>query len=132
MEIFEFELDRTFRPLLRALGVRPSNSRVTLTDDDRLVVEFGRWRLDTPVSNITCATLTGDYRWIKAVGVRMSLKDRGVTFGTNRDAGVCIEFDEPVPAIFPLPLARHPSARVTVADADGFFALVEDLLKARA
>ena len=119
LETFEFEFDRSFRPVLRVLGVRPSNARVVLTDDDHLLVEFGRWKLHTPVSNIKCATLTGDYRWIRAVGVRMSLRDRGITFGTNRDAGVCIEFNEAVPAIFPLPLARHPGVTVTVADPAG-------------
>ena len=54
---------------------------------------------------------------IKVLGPpHLSFTDRGVTFATNRDLGLCIRFHEPVPAIAPFGLLRHPGATVTVAD----------------
>jgi len=43
--------------------------------------------------------------------------DDGLTFGTNRDAGVCVHFREPVPS--PLRRKGHSALTVTVDDVDG-------------
>ena len=128
--IFEFEFERRYRPLLRALGVNPSNAAVTLTAAGRLVVRFGRWVLDTPIDNVASVEVTGDYRWFKAIGVRGSLADRGVTFGTNPDSGLCVKFKDPVPALLPFGLIKHPGMTVTVADPAGLGAALEKRLKA--
>lgn len=49
--------------------------------------------------------------------MRLSLADEGLTFGTNRSAGVCVHFRDPVPS--PLRRKGHPALTVTVADVDG-------------
>lgn len=122
---FPFAFDSRYRTLLGVLGVKPDNAEVAITDDDRLQVRFGRWRLDTPLSNVTCVQRTGGYSWYKAIGARGSFADRGVTFGTNCDEGVCTEFREPVPALFGKRFL-HPGMTVTVADPDALVALLEE------
>ena len=49
----------------------------------------------------------------------LSLADRGITFATNRQRGLCIRLHRPHPAIDPLGLIRHPGVTVTVGDVDG-------------
>lgn len=111
-QVFPFAFDRFARVILPIIGVRPATARV-IVDDDLLRVEFGRFRLRTPRDNIAGAAVTGPYLWIKVIGAHLSLADRGVTFGTNRDAGVCVRFHEPVAALAGI---RHPGATVTVTD----------------
>ncbi len=69
---------------------------------------------------------TGDYSWPKVIGpAHLSLRDGGLTFASNPDAGVCISFHEPIPGIEPLGLLRHPSLTVTVADVAGLVELLD-------
>ena len=96
MEKFPFRFDLVSRPALLALGVHSGNADVTLTDDDRFVARFGRWVVDTPLSNIDCVEVTGPYRSYKAIGLRGSWVDQGITFGTSTKGGVCVTFHEPV------------------------------------
>jgi hypothetical protein len=108
------------------IGVKPDNSFVEVGDDS-LLCRFGPWSLETPLSNITCVSETGPYRAYRAIGPRGSFADRGVTFGTTTRGGVCIEFEEPVPALLPGGFVRHPGATVTVVDTGG----LRDLLVQR-
>ncbi len=117
VERFPFAFDRRYVQLLAVIGVRESNSLVTL-DDDTFDAQFGRWRLTTPVSNLADVRITRNYRWFKAIGVRGSMADGGATFGTNTRAGVCVCFEEPVPALFRNRLG-HPALTVTVEDPEG-------------
>ena len=94
-----------FHPLYRALGapfgVMPATSLVEVLDD-HLVVRFGPWYLRTPVANVVGCERSGPYSVTKTAGpARLSLADRGLTFATNPDAGLCIRFAEPVAAIDP-------------------------------
>jgi hypothetical protein len=114
-ETFEFRFDIAARPLLLPLGLHPGNCSVTLTDDDRFVARFGRWNVDTPLSNIDCVEITGPYRWYKAIGLRGSFVDSGVTFGTSSVGGVCVTFIERVPTLLPR-LKGHRGLTVTVTD----------------
>ena len=100
---------------LAAAGIRPDSTAV-LVGPDELDVRFGRWRLVTPLANVAAAEVAGPYSAVKVYGPRLSIADRGLTFGTTTAAGVCIEFHEPVPGIEPTGLLRHPSLTVTVAD----------------
>jgi hypothetical protein len=61
--------------------------------------------------------ITRNYRWWTAAGARGSLKDDGLTFGTNANAGVCIHFREKVPS--PLSRNGHFALTVTVDDLEG-------------
>jgi hypothetical protein len=120
---FDFRFDPPFRVALALLGVRPATAGITV-DGAWLTARFGPWRLRTSRSNVTTARRTGPYRWWRAIGPRLSLVDRGVTFGTSTTAGVCIEFAAPVPALAGRRL-RHPGLTVTVADPDALVRALE-------
>jgi hypothetical protein len=115
--LYRYAFDKRLIALWGVFGVRPAKDGVTLTDEDRLRVTFGLIKLETPLENVTGAHITRNYRWWTAVGARRSLKDDGLTFGTNASAGVCIHFDEKVPS--PLRPKGHSALTVTVEDLDG-------------
>jgi hypothetical protein len=97
-------------------GITDENAYVDV-DDDRLEIRFGPWTMKTPTDNVLSAERTGPYAWWKVVGPpRMSLKDRGITFATTSEEGVCLRFREPVAGGLPNSLVRHPGATVTVED----------------
>ena len=120
MESFDFAVDPALRRWSRAFGVRPESCTVTLTPA-RLTVRFGPWSLSTSPSNVVAVSVTGPYRWWKVVGPpRLSLADRGITFATSADRGVCLELRQVVGAIDPLHLIRHPNITITVAAPERF------------
>lgn len=120
---FEMAFDPRFRLALAALGVTPATAHVSVTPG-RLVACFGPWACRTTPSNVREVRLTGRYHWYRAIGPRLSLADRGLTFGTTADRGVCLLLSKPVPGIDPLGVIRHPSLTVTVADPQRFAATV--------
>jgi hypothetical protein len=93
-------------------------------DATGLHVRLGPWSVSTPLENLAGAEVGGPYSPLRALGVRLSLADRGLTFGTNAARGLCVRFREPVPGIEPTGLLRHPSLTATVAEPD----LVADVL----
>ena len=113
---FAYAIDRRYLPVLVPFGLRPAKDGVTLTDGSFLAT-FGFFRLTTPRTNITGAHITRNYRWWTAFGVRGSMVDDGLSFGTNHNAGVCIHFAEKVPS--PLRRSGHSALTVTVADLEG-------------
>jgi hypothetical protein len=122
-ESFPFAFDRSAGIVLACLGIRPSTSMVVIdTDGAVLDARFGPWHVVTPLSNITAAETGGPYTAWKVVGPRLSLADRGLTFGSTTRAGVCLQFRRPVRGIEPSGLLRHPSLTVTVAEPDAFLA----------
>mgnify|MGYP001819051298 FL=1 len=120
---FPYRFDRRFSPMFAALGVKESDG-VTLMADDRLVVTFGRKRVETPLANVDHTLRTGPHRWWKAVGLRLSFADDGLTMGTNFEAGLCIAFAEKIPKV--IGLRDHSALWVSVADPD---ALAEALAR---
>jgi hypothetical protein len=124
---FPFAFDPRAAALLRIAGVRPETAWISLADD-RLSVHFGRFRLTTALENVFDTQLTGPYNWLKAIGVRVSLADKGVTFGTNAKAGVCVRFRTPVEAVGRRLGLRHPGMTVTVADPASFKSAIDRLL----
>jgi hypothetical protein len=102
------------RPLLRLYGVRDGNAYVDLGGD--LDAHFGRFRLRTPVANIASWRIEGPWRWITAIGVRISIRHRDVTFGGTARGGVRVDFRERVRFGF----LRIPALYVTVDDLEGF------------
>ncbi|MGH3900557.1 MAG: hypothetical protein ACRDTA_20380 [Pseudonocardiaceae bacterium] len=114
---FEFAVDPRFRWLLARLGVREGTSGVWIGPHG-LVARFGLWVLRTPLDNIADVTVTGPFRAWRVIGPRLSLADRGLTFGSNTALGACIRFRHPVPGLDPLGLLRHPALTVTVRDPD--------------
>jgi len=100
------------------LGVRPDRAFAAV-EEGELMVRFGPWVLRTPLSNVVDTTATGPYSSLKVFGARMSLIDRGVSFGTNARRGVCVRFRTPVPALAPGGFLSHPGATLTVSDPEG-------------
>lgn len=113
-EFFAFAVDRRLAPFWLPFRFRRDRDGVTVTDAGTFLATYGFLRIETPLTNIDGAHATGDYRWWKAAGARLSLVDGGLTFGTNTRAGVCVHFGEPVAS--PLRRAGHPALTVTVAD----------------
>lgn len=117
MERFAFRFDRRFRGVLRLFGVRPRTAEVRL-GDERLEIRFGWWHLATPWSNVAGAEVSGPFQAARVIGARLSLADRGVTFGTSTRGGVCVTFREPVGALAGRDRLRHPGVTVTVEEPD--------------
>ena len=115
---FPYEFDNRYAWIWFPMGARPGKDKVSITADGQLIATFGRFRVETPVSNISQAIRTGPYRWWKAIGIRASHADTGITFGTTARGGVCILFEDPIPQVIP-PAPRHAGITVTVADCDG-------------
>lgn len=114
---FPFRFDPWARVPLALLGIREDTSGVVV-DDGVLDARFGRWRVRTPLANVAGTCRTGPYRLHRVVGPRLSLADRGLTFGTSTQEGVCVLFHEPVVGLLGQRV-RHPGLTVTVADPAG-------------
>ena len=118
--VFGYAFDQRLIAFWAAWGVRRRKDGVTVTGDGRVRATFGAISLETTLDNVDGAHITRGYRWWTAAGARRSLKDDGLTFGTNADAGVCIHFREKVPSV--LRRKGHSALTVTVADLDGLVA----------
>ena len=123
---FSFDFDWRLSFWLPALGVVPSTSFVEL-NGDRFEARFGPWVVRTPLANLSCAKVTERYRWYTAIGVRGSMVDDGLTFGTNRRKGVCVLFRERVKGLDPFGLRMHSGLTVTVDDCEGLERAVKDV-----
>lgn len=116
LETFSFRFAPAYRLAGIPFGITPRTTRVVVSDG-RLEIRFGFWRLETDLPNVSGVEVTGPYGLLKTAGpAHLSLADRGITFATNGDRGVCIRFRIPVPAMDSLHVLRHPGATVTVAD----------------
>lgn len=120
-ERFPYRLDQRWKPLFAALRVTADDA-VELTDHGLLVASFGRVSVETPLDNIDHTLITGPHRWYTAVGLRLSFSDDGLTFGTNHDKGLCIEFREKVPKV--IGFRDHSALWVSVADPEGLAAAI--------
>lgn len=120
---FDFAIDPRFLPLLLPFGVRSGTAWLQV-DGDIISVRFGFFSLRTTIANVTGFQTSGGYKAYRAIGVRSSLADRGVTFGSNTRAGLCVTFAKPV-EVQPGFGLRHPGMTVTVADIDGLATFLE-------
>lgn len=118
MQRFEFQFDYPLAAPLAVAGITPRTAYVELVDGE-LRARFGPWLLRTPIDNVAETDVTGPYRWWRVLGVRLSLADQGITFGSSAHRGLCLSFAEAVPAILPGRFLRHPGATLTVADPHG-------------
>jgi hypothetical protein len=119
---FDFAFEPAYRLPALVFGVTPATAKVVVTDEE-LLVRFGLWRLRTELSNVGDTSVTTGYSWLRTAGpAHLSLADRGVTFATSSRRGLCVSFAEPVSAIEPTGLLRHPAVTVTVADPDALAA----------
>ena len=125
MQRFPFRFDPAYRLPALAFGIVTSTAWVEV-DDHELRARFGLWSLRTPRSNVAGVEETGGFQFVKTAGpAHLSFSDRGVTFATNGDRAACVRFHQPVRAIDPTGLIRHPGATVTVADPPALIAALE-------
>jgi hypothetical protein len=124
---FEFRFDGLHRLAAAPFLVSPATSVVTVDRRrGRFTARFGPWRVETALENIASTETTGSYTPLKTVGpAHLSLSDRGLTFATNDQRGLCIRFHTPVRGIDPLGVIRHPGLTVTVDDVDGLRTALE-------
>ena len=119
---FPYRFDHKYIGLWWPLGARDGVDGVTVTTD-LFTASFGRSRLETPITNVTEAHVTHDYQWWKAVGMRLSFADDGLTFGTSTHGGVCVHFDEKVHRV--IGFKDHSALTVTVDDLEGLVQAID-------
>ena len=110
---FPIRLGRRSRPFLRLWGVTPDSAWVDV--DETLDARFGRFRIRTPLANITGWRIEGPFLWITAIGVRRSVRHADFTFGGDTHGGVRVDFRER-PRLGPFSV---PALYVTVDDLEG-------------
>ncbi len=117
--VFPFRFDPRYRRAAMLFGITEAHTKITV-DPDQLQVRFGAWHVRTPLANITSVAITGTYSFLKTAGPpHLSFSDKGLTFATNGDQGVCLEFAAPITGMDPLGLLKHPNLTLTPADCDG-------------
>lgn len=117
--LFPFAFAPSYRLPALLLGITPRTAWVRV-EDDELRVRYGLWSLRTPLSNVVSGELTGGFSYLKTAGPpHLSFTDRGVSFTTNGDRALCVQFREPVAAIDPTGTIKHPGATMSVADPEG-------------
>ena len=109
--------------LTDAWSTHTSTTTSVTVERGELRAKFGPWRVRTPLTNVAGTEVSGPYSFVKTAGpAHLSFTDRGVTFATNGERGLCIRFHEPVRAMDPTGRLRHPGLTVTVEDIDGLAA----------
>jgi hypothetical protein len=125
---FEFRFAGAVGAAARVVVGHRHPAGVVLTDTT-FTVRFGPWLLHTPIDNIAGASVSGPYRWWRVIGpARLSFADRGLTFATNDERGVCVQFVQPVAGMEFTGTLRHPGLTVTVADVHGLVAALAQVL----
>lgn len=117
---FPIRLGGRSRPVLLLWGVRQSNAYVDL--DDTIDAHFGFFHFSVPTDNVSRWQIEGPWRWVTAIGVRRSVRDRDITFGGNHRGGVRLDFHQPVR----WSLLTVPAFYLTVADMEGFAAALAE------
>ena len=118
---FPIRVGRRSRLLLRiAFGVRPEDAWVEIGEgpDGAVVVSFGRFHFRTRLDNVTRWRIEGPWLWITAIGVRMSIRHRDLSFDGSPHGGVRMDFRSPV-RWSPF---RVPAIYVSADDLDGLAA----------
>ena len=93
--IFEIRRQRSLWPILVVFGVLPGRAFVAL-DGDRLFARFGFFTAHVALPNVERWTISGPYRWWRAIGVRRTLGRPELTFGGSAHGGLCLSLGEPV------------------------------------
>ena len=115
-KFFPYRLDKRWTPLFLALGIK-SDDGVTVFPNGDLVATYGRFKVKTTLDNIDHTEITGPHRWYTAVGLRLSMTDDGITFGTNHHKGLSIAFGKRISRV--IGLRKHSLLWVSVADPEG-------------
>ncbi len=91
---YPIRIGRRSAGYLRLWGVTPEQSWAEL--DGEVVVRFGRFDFHTPIDNVASWRIEGPWLWITAIGIRMSIRHRDVSFAGSPHGGVRLDFKQPV------------------------------------
>jgi hypothetical protein len=105
-----------------AFGVRPDRAWVDV-GDGAIRVRFGRFEVTAPIADARRWRIEGPWLWITAIGVRMSIRHRDLSFAGSPRGGVRVDFDPRVRYRF----FRLPAVYYGVEDLDGFAAELASL-----
>ncbi len=120
-----FAFSPAHRAEARMFAVTPDNSWIDV-GPQWLLVRYGPWSLLTPRSNVSGHQISEDFAFIKTAGPpHLSLKDQGVSFTPNGARALCVRFHEPVAAIDPTGILRHPAATFGVARPEALAAVLD-------
>jgi hypothetical protein len=122
-ERFPIRIGARSAPLLRVLfGVSPDRAWVRLADG-LVTARFGRFEVRSDIENVAHWRIEGPWLWITAIGVRMSIRHRDLSFAGSPRGGVRLDFATPVRwSVFDL-----PALYVGVDDLEGFAAALSAL-----
>jgi hypothetical protein len=113
---FPIRIGRRSRWVVRLFGATTATAYADV--GDRLDIRFGRFRFRTSMSNLASYRIEGPFIWIKAIGVRMSVRHHDVSFCGSAHGAVRIDLVEPVR----WGLFRVPAVWVGADDLDGLAA----------
>ena len=120
---FPIRLGRRSRPFLRIFGVRGVKNAYAELDGDDLVTRFGFGEVRVPIANISHWRIEGPWRWITAIGIRMSVRHRDLSFAGSPRGGVRLDFRDRVR----FGLFRIPALYLGVEDLEGLAAALTAL-----
>ena len=106
------------RLLLRvAFGVTPERAWAEI-GAGVVRCRFGRFEFAAPVTKVARWRIEGPWCWITAIGIRMSVRHRDISFAGSPRGGVRLDFSAPVR----WGALRIPAAYYGVEDLEGFAA----------
>jgi hypothetical protein len=117
-QTFPMAIEPRWRFVLWLWGVTARRAFVRL-DDNQFNARYGFFSLTTMVDNVEGWTITGPYRWWRAIGLRSNWPFREWAFDTNARAGVDLRFRRSVRFAR---IVRASVLTVTVADPDALAA----------
>jgi hypothetical protein len=91
---FPIRVGRRSRWVLRLFTATPETAYAEVGED--LLIRFGRFRFRTPLSNVARYRIEGPFIWIKAIGVRMSIRGHDVSFCGSAHGAVRMDLKTPV------------------------------------
>ena len=103
-------------PLLRVVFGVTADRAWASVDAETVTVRFGRFELRAPVANVTGWRIEGPWRWITAIGIRLSIRHRDISFAGSPRGGVRLDLVTPV-RWGPLSI---PAIYAGVEDLEGF------------
>lgn len=120
--VFPMAIERRWRLPLFLWGVTTGRAVVLLNGED-LEARFGFSTLRTRLNNVERWTITGPYRWWRAIGLRSNWPFRDYAFDSNSRQGIDLYFRERVRFGR---ILRAAKLTVTVADPEAFAAVLTD------
>ena len=94
-DIFPIRRQRLAWPILIGFGVLPGRAFVAL-DDNHLFARFGFFSALVDLSNVEHWSISGPYRWWRAIGVRRTVGRPELTFGGSAHGGLCVSVGKPL------------------------------------